>query len=47
MLQEEALAIASQHGKTSQVAFFMIFLGFPPREALTRVGINLQYFILL
>lgn len=41
MTKEEALTIASKYGLTSQVSFFMIFLGVPPLEALKRVGIKL------
>lgn len=41
MTKEEALEIAGEHGRTSQVAFFMIFLGIPPKEALVKAGINL------
>lgn len=39
MGRDEAFEIAKEHGKLSQVAFFVIFLGIPPKEALIRAGI--------
>jgi hypothetical protein len=41
MTKDEALEIATKHGRTSQVAFFIIFLGIPPKEALIKAGIDL------
>lgn len=41
MTREEALEIASLYDRVSQVNFFIIFLGIPPREALVKAGIVL------
>lgn len=41
MTKEEAFEIASKYDRVSQVAFFIIFLGIPPKEALVKAGINL------
>lgn len=42
MTKDEALEIALLHDKVAQVNFFMIFLGIPPREALTKAEINIK-----
>lgn len=41
MSQKEALKIAQKYCKSVQVTYFIITLGFPPKEALQRVGIKL------
>ena len=40
--REDAIEIASTYNKVAQVNFFMIFLGIPPREALTKAEINIE-----